>query len=51
MTSYEAFQLEKYGNILPEKDFGILPPLNEDEVRDLQETKFEDEHATAIANS
>jgi hypothetical protein len=50
MNNYEIWQIKKFGDITPVADFFILPPLTEDEVKDLVETKFEDEHTTAIAN-
>lgn len=39
MTPYELFQLEKYGNILPNYDNPFM--LNEDEEKEDEERKFE----------
>ena len=39
MTPYELFQLEKYGDILPNYDNPFM--MNEDEVKEEEERKFE----------
>ena len=39
MTPYEQFQLEKYGDTLPNYDNPFM--MNEDEVQEEEERKFE----------